>query len=78
MKTTIDLPDELVRQVKEVAMSRGATMRELMIDGLRSEIERRTAPGPKADFVFRSVSGNGLAPGVDEESLTQLAYDAPA
>lgn len=77
MKTTIDLPDELVGEVKELARASGTTMRELMVDGLRSEIERRRNAAPRPDFVFRTVGGDGLRPGIDARDFTRLAYDLP-
>jgi len=35
MKTTIELPDEMVRQAKAVAALRGRRLRDLVEDGLR-------------------------------------------
>lgn len=35
MKTTIELPDPLFRRAKVVAAQRGATLRELVIEGLK-------------------------------------------
>ena len=75
MKTTIEIPDALAAQAKRVAGESGATLRELVVDGLRSEIERRTASGSRVDFVFTTTAGDGLAPGVDPAHLTDLAYD---
>ena len=51
MKTTIELPDDLVAQVREVARDEHTTMRELMIEGLRHALERRQAAG-RREFVF--------------------------
>jgi len=39
MKTTIDIPDVLYRRVKLAAVQNGTTVRELMINGLRKELE---------------------------------------
>lgn len=75
MKTTIDLPDELVREVKRVSAERGLTMRELMIEGLRNELDRRLQDRPPADFVFTAVDGAGLQAGVREADLIALAYE---
>ncbi len=44
MKTTIDIPDPLYRQVKIKAFERGTSLRELMINSLRREIEEEPAP----------------------------------
>lgn len=39
MKTTIDLPDELVREAKRAAIARGTTLRSLVLRGLQREIQ---------------------------------------
>lgn len=77
MKTTIDVPDALAAEARDLARDQGVTLRELMIGGLRLELERRRAPGPRVDFVFPTVAGDGLRPGVDAEHLTDLAYELP-
>ncbi len=75
MKTTVDLPDDLVRQVKRLAHEHGVTMRELMVDGLRHEIETRSRPAARMDLVFPTADGDGLQPGVTEDTLLGYAYD---
>ena len=77
MKTTIELPDELLRQVRDYSRSTGVTMRELMVDGLRSELARRRAPGPRADFVFTAVDGEGLRAGIDPADVIAASYGMP-
>ncbi|MEJ7634139.1 hypothetical protein [Aeromicrobium sp.] len=77
MKTTIDLPDQLIRRVKRLARSEGATMRELMIEGLTREIERRSTPQVKPDFAFPTSGGSGLRADIDPATMTDLAYDLP-
>jgi len=44
MKTTIDIPDPLYRQVKIKAFERGTSLRALMISSLRREIEEANNP----------------------------------
>ena len=77
MKTTIDIPDALAAEMKALIAREGSTMRELVVDGLRREIDRRRQSRPKADFVFTTVDGQGLNPDVDPALLTRLAYDLP-
>lgn len=50
MKTTIDIPDPLYRQVKIKAFERGTSLRELMIHSLRREIEEDTPPLPAPEL----------------------------
>ena len=59
MKTTIDLPDALANEAKTLAASTGTTLRDLVVAGLRSEVERRSRPAT-VDFVFPTVAGRGL------------------
>ncbi|MEI6231086.1 MAG: type II toxin-antitoxin system VapB family antitoxin [Actinomycetes bacterium] len=59
-KTTIELPDELADQARRCAADSGTTMRSLIEDALRREIERRADAGawaPRVDVVF---TGEGL------------------
>ncbi len=60
-KTTIDIPDSLLAEAKEVAAREGTTLRALVESGLRAAIDRRTRRGR---FRLRdaSVDGHGLQP----------------
>ena len=62
-KTTIDIPDALLAEAKEVAARKGTTLRALVASGLRSVIDRRWH-GRDARFRLRdaSVDGRGLQP----------------
>jgi ferredoxin-NADP reductase len=74
MKTTMDLPDELMREVKARAMADGVPMRDLMIEGLRNELERREER-PKVDFVFPVSDGGGrMAEGMTMAEAIELSY----
>ncbi len=78
MKTTIDLPDALAQQAKALAQEQNVTLRELVTEGLRAELERRSVPRQARPFRFRSAGGRGLQQGVAADDLTQLAYDLPS
>jgi hypothetical protein len=59
MKTTIELPDELVKQARRVARQEGATLRALVEEGLQRNLEaRRQAARQQLDFP--SYGGSGL------------------
>ena len=60
MKTTVNLPDELVREAQELARREGTTLKELIETGLRGVLTRRRAEVP---FVLAdaSVGGRGLS-----------------
>jgi hypothetical protein len=61
LKTTVELPDDLLRAAQDLARAEGTTMRSLLEEGLREVIARHKARGP---FALRdaSVTGHGLAP----------------
>lgn len=74
VKTTIELPDELLAQAREAARRQGVTLKQLISDGLRTELERRAEPG-RTDFVFPT----GGAPDdgwPGEVSVTELIYES--
>ena len=65
MRTTIDLPDDVLRRAKITAVERGSSLRQLVIDALRHELEapsrgrrRMTSPPVKltADSPLRALS----------------------
>src|SRR5690606_32395841 len=66
MKTTIDIPDALAEEAKAVARRSGATLRELVVAGLRAEVSRRETSTP-VDFHFPTAGGDGLAAEVAPE-----------
>ncbi|WP_425310585.1 hypothetical protein AADG42_18040 [Ammonicoccus fulvus] len=73
MKTTIDLPDALALEAKELARETGATLRDLVVSGLRAEIAARRA-APRVDFVFPTVGGRGLAAEIAPGEAIALSY----
>lgn len=74
MKTTIDLPDSLAREAKDVAHRQGVSLRELVVSGLRAEVERRMRR-PTVDFVFPSVDGDGIQ--IEPSRAIELSYGLP-
>ena len=75
MKTTIELPDELLRQVRDLSRASGVTMRELMVEGLRNELARRCEPRPQVDLVLTAVDGEGLERGLAAGDAIAAAYE---
>lgn len=78
MKTTIELPDELARRAKQVARDQQMSLKDLVAEGLRAEIERATSGPMETEFRFRTVSGSGLRSDVSPRTLTDRAYDLPS
>jgi hypothetical protein len=47
MKTTVELPEALLRRAKVVAAERKTTLKQLLIEGLEKALGPRTTPPPK-------------------------------
>ena len=71
MKTTVDLPDELLLEVQRLAREERSSMKSLMEEGLRAVIARHRSA---AQFRLRdaSVGGNGLQPQFREAGWDEL------
>ncbi len=76
MKTTVELPDKLLREAKRVALRERTTVRALIERGLRTVIGGRR---PGGQFVLRKAGfrGDGLVTGRslrDWETIRDLGY----
>lgn len=70
-RTTVRLPDELLRAAKRRAQQTGRTLTQLFEDSLRAELQR----SPAAARVRESLptyGGQGLRPGVDLRDSSAL------
>jgi hypothetical protein len=65
-RTTVRLPDDLIRRAKRKAAAEGRSLTSLIEDGLRRVLNERASSG-KADRVLPPVSTatGGLMPGID-------------
>ena len=73
MKTTIDLPDELLIEAKKRAAEERTTLRKLITSGLRRELagDQPAAPSETRKIHFVTVDG-GLPPGLDVSDRTAM------
>jgi hypothetical protein len=72
-RTTVRLPDDLIRRAKRKAAAEGRTLTALIEDGLRRVLSER-APVRKADRILPPVSTatGGLRPGIDLDDTAAL------
>lgn len=70
MRTTIDLSDELYRQIKKRATDEGVAMRDVLEAALRGYLSARTARGTYR-LRWRTETGR-LQPGVNLEDRDAL------
>ncbi|HMO51196.1 MAG TPA: hypothetical protein PKE26_13940 [Kiritimatiellia bacterium] len=76
MKTTIDLPDELLHRAKVVAAKRNTTLKSLIIKGLNGELSSDSARREVPDQLLVSLSiGRNQVP-VGRLNRDEL-YDRP-
>lgn len=71
MKTTIEIDDHLLAQMKALARKRGITLRRLLEEFARQGLSR---PAPTRRYVMRDLSfrGKGLKPGIDLDDRAQM------
>jgi hypothetical protein len=76
MRTSVDLPDSLLRRARKLARERGTTLRQILIEGLTARLDREpTARGYRLQD--RSYGEGGLVSGLawsDTERLDEIAY----
>lgn len=72
MKTTVEIPDDLLKEAKAVAATEQVTLRSLIEEGLRWVLSRRRRQTER--FVLReaAVSGNGVRDGIDEGDWDEM------
>lgn len=71
MKTTIELPDDLLARGRKVARREGATLKALIEEGLRLALRaRERKPGTVLKIV--PFKGDGLTPQFKEVGWTQM------
>ena len=76
MRTTVDLPDELLAEVQRIAREQKRTMRSVMEEALRATIAKYQQ-SQAFELAEASVGGNGLQPGLrdaDWDELRARAY----
>ena len=57
MKTTFDIPEELLRKTKSAAALRGQSMKEFVRVALEAQCGQRRRSSPQADHGWRAVFG---------------------
>lgn len=71
MKTTVEVPDELLLEVQQIARAEGTTLKSMLEEGLRAVIARH-----RSSHAFRlrdaSVGGRGLQPEFADASWERI------
>ena len=72
MKTTVELPDVLFREVRRLARERGTTLRAVLESALRREICTRSTPRSKFHLRDASFAGEGMQAGIDLSDWSRI------
>jgi len=83
MRTTVDIPNDLLSQAKKVAAQSNRTLSAVIQDALRESLARRRPRVRQASVSLTTFGGGGLNPGVDLDDSAALldamdAVDGPA
>ncbi|MGH7165851.1 MAG: CopG family transcriptional regulator [Nitrospiraceae bacterium] len=72
MRTTINLPDELLVQVKKLAAASRTTVTALIEDALREVLGKRRRGRKREPVKLKTFGNQGLLPGVDLDDTDAL------
>lgn len=78
MRTSIDIPDPLLRRARRVARSRGTTLRALVVDGLRALLNDARPADTSYELPDHSFQGDGLVDGLawtDWDEIRERVYE---
>lgn len=71
MKTTVELPDQLLDQIRKLARREGSSLRQLMEEGLQRTLEARRQP-ERGSIRFPVFGGSGLTEEFDGAGWERL------
>jgi hypothetical protein len=78
MRTTLELPDSLLKKAQRIARQRKVTFRALMADALRHYLQEQPARPLPFKLPDCSFTGDGLVAGLAEtdwERIRDLSYE---
>ena len=72
MRTTVRLDDHILAEAKKIAAESGRTLTLVLEDALRESLARRTVREKRTRVRLKTVSGDGVRPGVDLDDTAAL------
>jgi len=72
MRTTINLPDEVLARLKRLAAESGTTVTALIEDAVRETLARRARRAQAAPVTLATFGEGGLQPGIDLDDSAAL------
>jgi hypothetical protein len=72
MRTTISIPDDLLRKAKQVAAERSCTLSEVVQEALQKVFAQSRSAGQRRPTRLTTFRGQGVLPGIDLDSSATL------
>jgi hypothetical protein len=72
VRTTINLPDELISQIKKLAAASHSTVTAVIEDALRETLARRSRTSRREQVILKTYGRRGLLPGVDIDDTASM------
>ena len=72
MRTTINLPDDLILRAKKAALEADTTLTEVIENALREALAKRRHKKPRREFKLITSGRGGLQSGVDLDDTSSL------
>ncbi len=76
MRTTLDLPDDVLRRAKIQAVERGSTLRQLVIDALQREMAAAERPSKRLTRAPVKLSADAPLRRLSPEAVKRLDTEA--
>jgi hypothetical protein len=72
MRTTINLPDDLVLRAKKAALEADTTLTEFFANALREALAKPSKKASRKEFKIITSGRGGVRPGVDLDNSAEL------
>ena len=72
MRTTINLPDDLILRAKKAALEADTTLTEIIANALREALAKPRRKTPQKEFKIITYGKGGVHPGVDLDDTSAL------
>jgi hypothetical protein len=72
MRTTINLPDDLILQAKKAALDADTTLAEVIANALREALQKGRRKPPRRKIKLTTYGEGGTFPGVDLDDTSAL------
>jgi hypothetical protein len=72
MRTTVTIPDDLLRRAKQLAAERSCTLSDVVQEALQKVFSQPRSGGRRRRTRLTTFRGRGILPGVDLDSSASL------